>query len=283
VVEKYPKSSVADKAEYYLIRTLAQVGKTPEALSHIDAFRSTFPKSQWNEDVDELRMRLTSEVPAAARAILIRRVAAPSAPANATPSPAPSPLSPDEVQNIQIQIGLLQEMLRALFQTDAPQAVQIVSLRLKMNMADQVVLSNMHMLATAPARQGLPILIEIAKDSPSPKARQDAIYWISHVPGDQSTTVDTLMGLLPSLKEDTSNAVTFALGQMRTDKAYTALAGIVTDKTRSDRLREQALVALGQNRDPRAISALENITIGDLDVRYRMRALHLLESLLGRR
>src|SRR5262249_37961163 len=32
VIQKYPKSSIADRAEYYLIRTLAQSGKRPEAL-----------------------------------------------------------------------------------------------------------------------------------------------------------------------------------------------------------------------------------------------------------
>jgi hypothetical protein len=289
VVEKYPKSTIADKAEYYLIRTLVQSGKTNQALNHINTFRTMYPKSPWNDDVEDLRMRLTNQVPPAVRAYLIRRVPAPApaptppAPGNASAPAAPSTLTPVQIQNLNFEIGLLQEALRVMFQSDLPSAVQIVSTRLKTNMADPVVLSSMSMLATTAASQGLPFLIDIAKNSPSPKGRQDAVYWISKSSEDKSTTVDTLMGLLPSLNEDTSRAVPFALAQMRTDKAYNALAAIVTDKNRSDKLREQALVALGQNRDPRAVTALENITTGDSDPRYRTQALQLLENLLRRR
>src|SRR5262249_13773782 len=232
-----------------------------------------YPKSPWNDDVEDLRMRLTNQVPPAVRAYLIHRAPVPApatvAPANGSAPAAPSALTPVQIQNLNFEIGLLQEALRVMFQSDLPTAVQIVSTRLKTNMADPVVLSSMSMLATTAASQGLPFLIDIAKNSPSPKGRQDAIYWISKSSEDKNTTVDTLMGLLPSLNEDTSRAVPFALAQMRTDKAYSALASIVTDKTHSDKLREQALVALGQNRDPRAVTVLENITTGDSDPRYR--------------
>src|SRR5215831_14196585 len=95
VVEKYPKSSIADKAEYYLIRTLVQSGKTNQALNHINTFRSIYPKSPWNDDVEDLRMRLTNQVPPAVRAYLIRR--APVA-ASATPSATPSALTQAQIQ-----------------------------------------------------------------------------------------------------------------------------------------------------------------------------------------
>ena len=282
VVQKYPKSNIADKAEYYLIRTLIQAGKTNQALNHINTFRTLYPKSPWNDDVEDLRMRLTNQVPATVRALLIRR-SPPPAPANAPAPAAPTAFAPVQIQTFEFQVGLLQEALRVIFQNDTPGAVQIVSNRLKADMADPVALASMSMLATTGSSQGLPILVEIAKNSPSPKGRQEAIYWISQAPGDKNTTVDTLMGLLPALNEDTSHAFAFSLAQMRTDKAYTALAAIVTDKTRNDRLREQALLALGQNRDPRVITALENITTGDSDPRYRTQALQLLENLLRRR
>ena len=276
VVEKYPKSSIADKAEYYLIRTLVQTGKTNQALNHINAFRSIYPKSPWNDDVEDLRMRLTNQVPAAVRAHLIGRV-------TITPASGPSALTQAQIKTIDFEISLLQEALRVMFQSDAPGAVQVVSDRLKTNMADPVVLSSMSMLATTASTQGLPILVAIAKSSPSLKGRQDAIYWISKTDGDKNATVDTLMGLLPALSDDTSHSFTFSLAQMRTDKAYSSLAAIVTDKSRSDQLRQQALMALGQNRDQRAIIALENITTGDSDPRYRTQALQLLENLLRRR
>ena len=80
------------------------------------------------------------------------------------------------------------------------------------------------------------------------------------------------MGLLPGKNEDDGNAITFALSQIRTEKAYNALAGIVTDKSRSEKLREDALVALGQNHDPRTVTILSNIATGDSDMRFRTEA-----------
>jgi tetratricopeptide (TPR) repeat protein len=269
VVERFPKSTIADKAEYYLIRTLAQAGKTQEALSHIRSFRTFYPKSPWNDDVEEVRMQLTNQIPPAARQILIQR--------------QQIVIGPIEMQKIEAQMSVLQEALRIMFRSDVPGAVQIVSDRLKANMADPLVLSSLGMLATTAAPQGLPLLIEIAKNSPNLMARKDAIYWISQGPGDKDATVDTLMVLLPALNEDTSNAVPQVLGQMRTDKAFNSLTSLASDRARSRRLREQALVALGQNRDPRAITALENITTGDPDPRIRTQALQILENLLRRK
>ena len=262
VIARYSRSTVADKAEYYLIRTLCQIGRTDEALNRINLFPKAYPKSSWNGDVEELKMQLTNVVSAKARTILVQ--------------PFPQILFPPstDLASMDVQISMMQETLRAMFRVDVPQALQITNARLKANLADPVVLSALPVLAMNASPQGLPFLVDIAKNSPSLKARKDAIYWMSRAPGDKDSVVDTLMGLLPGMNEDGANAITFALGQMiRTDKAYNALAGIVIDKMRSDKLREDALVALGQNHDPRTVTSLANIATGDTDIRFRTEAL----------
>jgi hypothetical protein len=280
VTQKYPKSSVADRSEYYLIRTLIRTGNSMEALNHINAFRKTYPRSPWNGDVEEQRMQLTNQVPPAAQAILIRAGVRPAA---VPPRPAPPAVrvDPIEIQNLEPQISLMQEALRVMIRSDIPRAVQIASERLRANMADPVVISTMSTLATSAAPQGLPILVEIAKNSPDIRARKDAVYWLSRAPADKDLIVDMLVGLLPTLSDQNSDAITFALGQIRTGKSFSALAGLVTDKTRSERLHQQALVALGQAHDPRTAPLLENIATGDSDIALRREALRWLSQMRG--
>src|SRR5262245_18992055 len=43
VVRRFPRNPITDRADYYLIRTLAQIGKRTEALSRIDAFSRQYP------------------------------------------------------------------------------------------------------------------------------------------------------------------------------------------------------------------------------------------------
>jgi hypothetical protein len=268
VTETYPKSSVADRAEYYLIRTLRQTGKTADALNHINAFRKTYPNSTWNLDVEEEKMELTNQVPAAAQAILIRqgvgplRPAPPRLPAVTVP---PAVVPRMEIQNLDLQISFLQEAMRVMLRNDASRAVQIASDRLKADMADPVVIASMSMLVSNASAQSLPILVEIAKNSPDMRARRDAAYWLTRLNSDKDMIVDTLMGLLPTLTDENADGVTYALGQIRTEKSFNALAGIVTDKTRTEKVRAQALVALGQARDPRTVALLGNIANGDSD------------------
>src|SRR5215469_17956397 len=106
------------------------------------------------------------------------------------------------------------------------------------------------------------------------RARKDAAYWMTRVNSDKDRIVDTLMGLL--VTDDNTDGVTYALGQIRTEKSFNALAGIVTDKSRSEKVRAQALVALGQARDPRTVGLLGNIANGDSDLSLRIEALRWL-------
>src|SRR5262245_1461554 len=70
VVRRFPSNAIADRADYYLIRTLVQVGKKSEAVSRIDSFAKQHPKSQWLSDVQELRIELTNQIPPKAEVIL---------------------------------------------------------------------------------------------------------------------------------------------------------------------------------------------------------------------
>jgi hypothetical protein len=303
VVKRFPKSNVADKAEYYLIRTLANSRKQSEALEHINAFRNAYPKSVWYPDVQEIRIQLTNQIPARAEAGLLRiqiPQAPPPAPAAPTPAapvappqvgvrtisaerivvqPMPFHVIPGAVQSSDPQVNLMQEAMRAMFRNDVNRALEIAMNRLKADMSDPVVLSSLDAVATSASVQAVPFLLDIAKNSPSMKARQDAIYWMSQSRGNKDAVVDALTGLFPGLTDDESDAVTFALSRISTDKAFNTLAGIARDKTKSEKLRTSALFWIGQSRSPNRVALLEDIyKNGGDNVNVRSQALFALSQ-----
>ena len=270
VVQKYPKSAIADRAGYYLIRTLSRIGKRTEALEQINAFPKTYPKSAWNADVQEIKIQVTNQVPPRAEAILLRQ-APPAPPAVArniefVPSGIPAPPSPPAPrvsffgpQNVDPQISWQQEVMRVFFRSDADRALQIAMERLKTDMADPVVLSTLDAVAQSASANALPFLLDVAKNSPNTRARKDAIFWMSQSRGNKDALVDTLTGFLPTMTDDDADAVTFSLGQVPTEKALNTLAGIARDKNRSEKMRNSALFWIGQSEVPNRVSLLEDI------------------------
>ncbi len=277
VIQRFPKSSIADRADYYLIRTLSQSGKRSEALERINAFAKSYPKSPWNGDVQEKRIELTNQISPRVEAILLSPAppAPPSAPAAAAPTPRavefvrgiPLPPSPPAlrapfagpVQNLDLQVSLLQETMRAIFRSDVNRGLQIAIERLKMDMSDPVVLSTLDAVAASSSTQALPFLLDVARNSPNLRARKDAIFWMSQSQGNKDAAVDALNGLLPTLTDGDSESVTFALAQIRTDKALNALAGIARDKNRSEKARSSALFWIGRSNASNRVALLEDI------------------------
>src|SRR5258708_5643370 len=51
VLTRFPKNPIADRADYYYIRTLIQTGKKNDALRHINGFERQHPGSTWIPDV----------------------------------------------------------------------------------------------------------------------------------------------------------------------------------------------------------------------------------------
>jgi len=284
VIRRFPKNLITDRADYYLIRTLVQVGKKSEALNRIDGFAQRYPKSNWLDFVQEFRIELTNQIPPRAERILLTTSQAPTAP----PAPAPTspfvrgpgvaiqpipPLPPMPFvsvdwagfQTSDPEISLQQEVLRALFHNNVDHAIEIATERLKVNPADPVVLASLNLVASSHSAQAMSMLLGIVKGSPNAKARRDAIFWLGQSRGDRDAIVDTLTGLLPSLSEDDSDAVTFALSQIRTDKSLNALATLARDKSKNEKVRNNAVFYIGQSRVPNRVGLLDDIYKNSMD------------------
>jgi thioredoxin-like negative regulator of GroEL len=279
VVRRFPRNAIADRADYYLIRTLVQVGKKNEALNRIDSFPRQYPKSRWMGDVQELRIQLTNQVPAVAESILLRvqapapspappgqRAAVSAAPPPTVPAMPPAPSMPSlhfsfevQLQGFDPEVSLQQEIMRAMFRNNTDRAIEIVTERLKANPADPVVLSSLNALASSRSAQAMPILLNIVKTSPIPRARRDAIIFLGQASADNDVIVDTLVGILPSLNDDDSEAVSYTLSRFRSDKSLNALAAIARDRSKTEKARTDAIRWIGQSRTPNRLSMLDDI------------------------
>ena len=152
-----------------------------------------------------------------------------------------------------------------MFHNNVDHAIEIAAERLKTNPADPVVLSSLNLVASIQSAQALSMLLGIAKSSPNAKARRDAIYWLGQSRGNKDEIVDTLVGLLPSLAEDDSDAVAFALSQVRSDKSLNALSTIARDKNKNEKVRKNALFWIAQSRSANRVALLEDIYKNSMD------------------
>ena len=166
------------------------------------------------------------------------------------------------------EISLQQEIMRAVFRNNAERGIEIAAERLKNDPADPVVLSNLHMVASSLSSQALPMLVSIVRSSTNLKARKDAIFWMGQSKAEnRDAAVDTIAGLVPSLTEEEAETAAFTLGQMRTEKALNALAGIARDTNRSEKVRSSAVSWIGESRLPNRVRLLEDVYKSTMDNR----------------
>jgi hypothetical protein len=286
IQKKHARSAVGDRSSYMLMRTLVKLRKTDEALALANAFPKTYPRSPWMDDVRQLRMSLTNEIPAdvvlgatpAARAA--QAAAQPPQPPQAplppatTPRPGLSGLAPGAMiggrggprAEENPETRLQQEALRVLFENNPDRAIEIATDRLKSDPTDVVILSSLHMVANSRSEKAIPMLVMLAKTSPDSRSRRDAIQWIGRARGEKDALADILVGLVPSMTGDEdSSAIAYALGQVNTPKAYDALSGMARDKNRPEKLRMEAVRSIGVARIANRVSMLEEIYKANMD------------------
>jgi tetratricopeptide (TPR) repeat protein len=285
VVNKFPRNPVAEQSNYFLIRSLASLKKNAEALAQIDKFLKERPKSRWADDVRELRMKLSKEVPPALMTMITPRPPLPpeapatpvaarppqpgeggviATPFGQTPAPTPQAVRPGvnvrvraEEQNPEVRLQL--EVLRVLFENNPDRALEISTDRLRSDPSDVVVLSSLNMVASSRSDKAMPLLITLAK-SPDSKTRRDAIGWIGRSRGEKDAIADILVSLVPAMTgEEDSSAIAYALAQVNTPKAYDALASMARDKSKPERLRLSAVQSIGDAKLTNRVTLLEDI------------------------
>lgn len=295
VLQKFPRNVIADRSNYYLIRTLVSMGKVSEALAQINQFERVFPRSAWRSDVQEMRIGLTNEVSPAAEMLILPEqmvwqvsqtpvgpVARPASAAPEAPQAPAAPAAPTPFafarsaraaapggqarEAVSPEVSLQQEILRALFQNDAERGIAIATERLRSDPSDPVALSSLHLIANSRSEQAIPMLVTLAKNSSNVKARRDAIFWIGRSRAEKEVIADTLVGLVPSMTaDDDSEALAQALSSVNVPKATEALATMARDSSKSDRVRQNALRWIAQSRLTNRMALLQEIYRSAMD------------------
>jgi HEAT repeat protein len=158
------------------------------------------------------------------------------------------------------ETSLQQEILRVLLMNNPDRGIEVASDRLKADASDPVVLANLSGIATSSSSKALPLLISIAKTSPSMKARRDATFWLARSRTDKDSLVGTLLEILGSTQDaETENAATNALAEINTPRAMSALTDIAKDKNKSTAVRRSALNSLSRFNTPSALSTYEDL------------------------
>jgi tetratricopeptide (TPR) repeat protein len=295
VLQKYPRNQVASRCSYMLMLSLEKLNKIPDALAQVESFKKSYSRTEWADDVEEFRIRVTNQVPQSLMVSVAQtptpsalplaplppgqvRASTPAAPVvgvisgqvpGTTPTPAPPgrPAKPEDNPEVRLQL----EILRVLFENNADRAIEIATDRLRSDPTDVVVLSSLYMVAQSRSDKAIPMLVTLAKGSPDSRTRRDAIQWIGRSRGEKDALADILVGLVPSMTgEEDSSAIAYALSQVNTPKAYDALATMARDKTKIERLRLDAVRSIGDARLTNRVTLLEDIYKSSMDnVRIR--------------
>ncbi len=165
-----------------------------------------------------------------------------------------------EGDDVDPEVSLQQEIMRAVIAADPERAMEIAAERLERDPSDPVVLANFHMIARSNTDQALTMLQNIATNSESERARREAIFWISRWDGDEERIVDVLLEILPSIDDDeTAASVAFSLSRVESERAVSVLETIASDASRSEELRKNAVFYISRTDVGNQVEALGRI------------------------
>jgi HEAT repeat protein len=136
--------------------------------------------------------------------------------------------------------------LNALLQMDAERAMPILQQVLARRDPCSVALRRKAVFLVSQKRtdQTANILMSVARSDPDQETREQAVFWLSQVPGSTGLLEEILKG---SGDENIKEKALFSLSQQSEPRAQQALRDFATRETENSDLREKAIFWLGQN------------------------------------
>lgn len=117
--------------------------------------------------------------------------------------------------------------------------------------------SNGALLALAFHANAIDTLIDIARNSPDPHIRSQALFWLAQRAGEKAASA-----LHDAVENDPEESVrsraVFGIAQLPDDQSIPMLVDLL-EHNRSREVRKKAAFWLGQKNDPRALAAIEEI------------------------
>ena len=264
--DKYPRSNYVPNTYYWQAFALYRTGSDDALRTARTALRAQadrYPKASTRRDAEVLLRRVQGELAKrgdaeAAQDIseeaddIAPPVVAGTPPVGPIPPIAPVPGAPDEGHSgscdddDDIRIAAL----NAVLQMDADRAVPLLKTVLARRDEGSACLRRKAVFLVSQKRSAETsrILLDAVRSDPDREVREQAVFWLSQVPGEE--TVAALDSILrdPKTDPEIQDKAIFALSQHRSARAGAILRAFAERRDAPSELREKAIFWLGQNR-----------------------------------
>ena len=253
IPERFPQSAYASQAIYYEAYSLYRSGGDDDLSAARDRLNQLKQRDAkvWKSDGAVLLTRVCGELAKRgdeACAADIERTAQKDPPVQKGSS------CPDEDDENDDRIAAL----NALLQMDADRAVPILKKVLERRDACSAGLRRkaVFLLSQKRTPETANILMSVARSDPDQEVREQAVFWLSQVPGSTGLLEEILKS---NADEDIKDKALFALSQQHEPRAQQILRDFALRESESEDLRDKAIFWLGQNRSTENTEFLRNL------------------------
>jgi HEAT repeat protein len=266
IPERYPQSAYAGQAMYYEAYSLYRSGGDDDLSAARDRLTELKGRDAkvWKNDGAVLLTRVCGELAKRgdeACAADIENTAQKDPPAQGGKN------CPDEDDESDDRIAAL----NALLQMDAERAMPILQKVLARRDACSAGLRRKAVFLVSQKRtdQTANILMNVARSDPDQEVREQAVFWLSQVPGSTGLLEEILKG---NGDESIKEKALFSLSQQNEPRAQQILRDFALRESESGDLREKAIFWLGQRRSSENTEFLRNLyhQIKDEDLREKI-------------
>jgi HEAT repeat protein len=253
IPERYPQSAYAGQALYFEAYSLYRIGGDEElatARDRLNQLKQRYPAVA-KKDGDPLLTRVCGELAKRgdeACAVSIGKVAEEGNDVTGDrtvtiPGSQGRNCSPDADEDSDDRIAAL----NALLQMDAERAIPILQKVLARRDACSVALRRKAVFLVSQKRtpETASILMSVARSDPDQEVREQAVFWLSQVPGSTGLLEEILKG---NSDENIKDKALFALSQQSEPRAAQILRDFAARENENSDLREKAIFWLGQRR-----------------------------------
>jgi tetratricopeptide (TPR) repeat protein len=242
IPERYPQSAYVSQAMYYEAFALYRSGGDDDLSDARDRLNQLKQRDAkiWKSDGAVLLTRVCGELAKRgdeACAVDIEKTAQKDPPAQGGKS------CPDEDDENDDRIAAL----NALMQMDADRAMPILKKVLERRDACSAGLRRKAVFLVSQKRtaETANILMNVARTDPDQEVREQAVFWLSQVPGSTGLLEEILKG---DNTENIKEKALFSLSQQNEPRAQQILRDFAARENESAELREKAIFWLGQRR-----------------------------------
>ena len=247
IPERYPQSAYAGQAMYYEAYSLYRSGGDDDlnnARNRLKDLQARYPSIAKSSDGATLATRVCGELAKRGDQTCASDIVQKAGDAaDATPQGSQGRSCPSDDDDNDDRIAAL----NALLQMDADQAMPILKKVLERRDACSAGLRRKAVFLVSQKRtpETANILMSVARSDPDQEVREQAVFWLSQVPGSTGLLEQILQG---NSDENIKEKALFSLSQQNEPRAQQILRDFAMRDSESSDLREKAIFWLGQRR-----------------------------------